>query len=44
MANSSSLFSLDEGDSAEYEALYDLYEDYRKVDFGGRRPQMCPDL
>ena len=37
MANSSFLFSLDEGDSAEYDALYDLYEDYRKADFCGRR-------
>ena len=36
-ANLSFLFSLDEVDSAEYDALYDLYEDYRKADFRGRR-------
>ena len=36
MANLTLLFSLDDGDIAEYDALYDLYDDYRKEDFGGR--------
>ena len=36
MTNLTLLFSLDDGDIAEYDALYDLYDDYRKTDFGGR--------
>ena len=36
MANLTLLFSLDDGDIAEYDALYDLYDDYRTADFGGR--------
>ena len=36
MANLTLLFSLDDGDIAEYDALYDLYDDYRKGGFGGR--------
>ena len=34
MASPSFVFSLDEDAIAEYDALYDLYDDYREADFG----------